>query len=670
MLRRVIGIDLLPGESPISTKNPRFSYVLLVDGAVRERGEADLRYILDLADKTRVDAIAVDNVYEIAPTIEELQILFNSLNYIPKLVQVTLIGDKTYPLNALAASLGLSSEKPSPEQAAEIAAMLCHMGVGSELVLFERDETRIVIAKGRHPSQGGMSMDRYKRNVEKLLLQKTREIREMLDKRGVDYDVFIAKTRFGVERAVFIVYASRDNLFGIVKPIHDHDLQLKIELVCKKNPVFVPLAKQPPRIRKNLDYLIVGVDPGITTGIAALTLRGELKLLTSGRELSRGHVARLLMAYGNPVVLATDVVPAPTYVKKLGSMLNAVLITPGTNLTAEEKRRLVNEFSEARNINVRVENSHQRDALAAAIYAFRKLSPKLNEARDKVRKLGLDIPEEEVEVLVAKGSTIWDAIRNVSRKYYIPEVEIEIPEKIQPYPDDRIIQTLYNKIYSMNRKIKELENDKNELIYRLKVLEEQYQKILSFQNFILKKDKMIEMMNNRLNNLISDLSKLNYELDKKKEEINYLKSIVERAALGEVILVPRVSDVKKLLETPLPTGIAVIETIKPGDDKPVAACANKQKLKALICENGYSEYYAKLLARYDVALLSEKDVRALCKLSNASVYDAYELKEAIATKLKEDSEEASRMLRDSVKALLESYKSERAQLLKSKREGS
>ncbi|MEM1508749.1 MAG: DUF460 domain-containing protein [Thermofilaceae archaeon] len=668
MLRKIIGIDLLPGESPISTKNPRFSYALLVDGTIKEKGEANLHYVLDLADKVRVDAIAVDNVYEIAPTIEELQILFNALNYTPKLVQVTIIGDKTYPLNLLAASLGLSNEKLSSEQAAEIAAMLCHMGVGSELVLFERDETKIIIAKGRHPSQGGMSLERYKRGVERLLLQKTREIREILDKRGMDYDVFIAKTRFGVERAVFIVYSSRDSLFGIVKPTRDHDLQLKIELVCKKNPVFVPLTKQPSRVRKNLDYLIVGVDPGITTGIAVLTLRGELKLLTSGRELSRGHVTRLLMAYGNPVILATDVVPAPVYVRKLGSMLNAVLITPSINLTAEEKRRLVNEYSETKNVNVLVENSHQRDALAAAIYAFRKLSPKLNEARDKVRKLGLDIPEEEVEVLVAKGLTIWDAIRNITRKYYMPEVEIEVPEKISSHPNNKVIQTLYDKIYSMNRRIKELENEKNELIYKLKVLEEQYQKILNFQNFVLKRDKMIEILNNRLNNLMLDLSKLNHELNRKKEEVGCLKSILEQTALGELILVPRVNDAKKLLETPFPTGIAVIETIKPSDDKLIATSVNKQKLKALICESGYNDYYAKLLARYDAVLLSEKDVKALYKLGNVNVYNACELEEIVITKLRESSEEVSKMLKDSIKTLLENYKSERARFIKSKQE--
>ncbi|MEM3138030.1 MAG: hypothetical protein QW760_05880, partial [Thermofilaceae archaeon] len=189
-----------------------------------------------------------------------------------------------------------------------------------------------------------------------------------------------------------------------------------------------------------------------------------------------------------------------------------------------------------------------------------------------------------------------------------------------------------------------------------------------FQNFVLKRDKMIEILNNRLNNLMLDLSKLNHELNRKKEEVGCLKSILEQTALGELILVPRVNDAKKLLETPFPTGIAVIETIKPSDDKLIATSVNKQKLKALICESGYNDYYAKLLARYDAVLLSEKDVKALYKLGNVNVYNACELEEIVITKLRESSEEVSKMLKDSIKTLLENYKSERARFIKSKQE--
>lgn len=128
LFKKIIGADLLPGESPISSREPHFAYVVMVDGTIKEKGAVSLSELLAIAQRTRADAIAVDNVYELAPSLEELQRMLNSLTHTPKLVQVTMIGGKMYQLSSLAASLGLSGGKLSPEQAAEACAQLCFMG--------------------------------------------------------------------------------------------------------------------------------------------------------------------------------------------------------------------------------------------------------------------------------------------------------------------------------------------------------------------------------------------------------------------------------------------------------------------------------------------------------------------------------------------------------------
>ncbi|MEM4872154.1 MAG: hypothetical protein QXY35_01685, partial [Thermofilaceae archaeon] len=115
------------------------------------------------------------------------------------------------------------------------------MGIGSELQLFESDETRVVISKGRTPVQGGMSVERYKRSIESRLLKKTREVQELLRERGLDYDLFITRTAYGVERSVFVIYAPRERIYGIVRPVKDHDIQVVIEPVARRDPFFVPL---------------------------------------------------------------------------------------------------------------------------------------------------------------------------------------------------------------------------------------------------------------------------------------------------------------------------------------------------------------------------------------------------------------------------------------------
>ncbi|RLF06764.1 MAG: hypothetical protein DRK00_00595 [Thermoprotei archaeon] len=664
MFRKVIGLDLLPGESPLSTSDPRFAYALLVDGMIRERGEARLSEVLEIAKNACVEAIAIDNVYELAPSVEGLRELLSSLSCMPKLVQVTMIGGKTYPLSSLAASLGLGGEKLSPAQAAEVSARLAYMGIGSELLLFER-ETRIVVSKGRSPAQGGMSLERYRRNVESLVMSKTREIKEALEKRGLDYDLFITRGRFGVERSVFIVYAPRDKLYGVVKPLHGHDIQVRIEPVIKQEPAFAPLSsswrrRAPPR------YLIVGVDPGVSTGVAALSLKGELKLLMSGRELGRGQVARMLTERGIPIIVASDVNPPPLYVRKLAATLNASLLTPPRSLTVEEKRELVNKYLEGLEIPLKVRDAHQRDALAAALYAYRRLSPKFAEVREKIRKLGLDVPEEEVEALVIRGMAIWDAIRAVSRKYYLPVVRRRAVEQRGVAEDRKLYEELYRRVLTLSRRVRELEAHKKELLDKLRMLEDQLQRVLRAQSFEARRDRLVETLQSRLKRALDEGERLRSELEELKDKVRQLGELIQQAATGDVVLAPRVGSVTDLQDVAPPSGIVVVGTLQPSEYEALLEAASKLRPRAIICEQGFDDRYAEMLACRDIALLKSSEVRPLDRVGDVYVYKRGELEEVIKRRLSELEEASEVRLREAFKRILEEYRAERLRKLRLK----
>jgi len=640
---------------------------MMVDGTIKEKGAVSLSELLAIAQRTRADAIAVDNVYELAPSLEELQRMLNSLTHTPKLVQVTMIGGKMYQLSSLAASLGLGGGKISPERAAEACAQLCFMGVGSELVLFESNETRVIVSKGRQPVQGGMSVERYKRNIESRILIKTKEIKNILDSKKIDYDIFVTKSSHGLERSVFIVYAPRDELFGAIKPIHDHDIQVRVELVEKHEPTFNPLASRPRKTRKITVHLIVGVDPGVTTGIAALTLDGELRLLISGKELGRGQVVRILSEVGSPVVVATDTSPPPEYVKKLATMLNATLVAPQSPLTVEEKRRLVSDFMGATPQNFKVKDAHQRDALAAALNAYLQLRPKLVEAREKVYRLGLDIPLEDVEALVAKGSAIWDAIRQVSRTCLVPGHEQLAPKAVIK-TETLYLENLLNRLNEAYKRIQKLENEKESLLEKIKILEEQYNRILNIQNYELKKDKEIESLKIKINMLLKENNLLEEELNKIKNRLNVIENLIAKAAFGEFVLVTRVGSLDLASDLSRTGGVVVVGALRPDDLKHLREIRNKFKLKALIYEQIPSGAFAADLASFDIALLSLDEIRPVDRVRDVYVFKRDELEKAIVEKLQKLEKESRERTRKAFKDLVESYRIDRARLIKAEGE--
>lgn len=655
-------MDLLSGESPESSREPQLAYVLLIDGSIKERGTASRSDILALAERVRVEAIAVDNVYELASSFNELQALMNGLMYPPKIVQVTIIGGRTYPLQSLAASLGLGGSKLSPSQAAEVAARLCYMGIGSELLLFENDETRITVSKGRSPIQGGMSTERYKRSIESKVLRKTKEIKNLLDERKIDYDLFITRGTFGIERSVFIVYSSREDLFGLVRPIHDHDIQVKIELIERKEPSFLPLSSVPRKVRGTSEYLIVGVDPGVSSGVAALTLDGKLKLLISGRELSRGQLIRHLTEVGNPIIIASDTSPPPSYLKKLATMLDALLIEPEHSLSIQEKRKIVSEYLASADSCLKVKNSHQRDALAAALHAYWRLKPKLLEAREKVEKLGLDIPVDDVVALVAKGSPIWEAIREVSRTHFIPEQK---PLVIKGRGTDTTSsEAVWEKLNELQRRIRELEEEKQELTTTLKALEEQFQRLLNAQSYNVRREKEIENLRKRLDLITKDYSSLIEEYNLIKNSKHELENLIYKLTIGELIPAVRVSSLSVLLKNTCTSGVAVLGSLHPGDEAHLSEISKKFKIKAIVCEQQCSEKIIEALACQDVALIHLHELNYKTRIGDVYLFQRQELEKTINEKLKKLEINSKEFIKKSFKNILNNYRTERIRILK------
>ena len=71
------------------------------------------------------------------------------------------------------------------------------------------------------------------------------------------------------------------------------------------------------------------------------------------------------MEYGNPLVVASDVNPAPKFVEKIAASLGSKIFYPEFSLSRKEKRKIVEDYEDV------IKSAHEKDALAAGLKAFK-----------------------------------------------------------------------------------------------------------------------------------------------------------------------------------------------------------------------------------------------------------------------------------------------------------
>ncbi len=116
--------------------------------------------------------------------------------------------------------------------------------------------------------------------------------------------------------------------------------------------------------------LIVGLDPGATSAYALLDLNGNVIKTNSSKDFTLSQIIEEAISSGIPVITAADVSRAPSTVHEFHRRMGTSLILPEQDLLKTEKSQLAKRS--------RFSNWHERDALAAANYAFKTLKPLLN----------------------------------------------------------------------------------------------------------------------------------------------------------------------------------------------------------------------------------------------------------------------------------------------------
>ena len=137
-----------------------------------------------------------------------------------------------------------------------------------------------------------------------------------------------------------------------------------------------------------------------------LDLDGRPIDVFSSKNYSISDLVARIISLGKPLIVASDVTPTPSMVKRISSVFSTLAPELDESLSLEEKIALT------KGAGYEYKNAHERDALAASVTAFKRYRKKFSQVQKKT-PAGVDV--EEVKAQVVKGVSISAAIDGLIR---------------------------------------------------------------------------------------------------------------------------------------------------------------------------------------------------------------------------------------------------------------
>ena len=491
----VFGVDIQSGD--IRGDAPAYALVVLDDGEI-ERDVVSFRKLCRLIDDAEPALVATDNAYELAADKNELVGFLRSLPSATKLVQVT--GDeRPEPLSRVASRHGVPYDK-KPMAEAEAAARLATANVGCEVSAFT-DTTTVKVARGRSTGSGGWSQDRYTRRIHGNVKKVAREVESKLDSANLDYEQDVTEKYGGYSNAVFTVAATPDEL-----PVSTHragDTRIEIEREQRDGISYQPLVKRRDRV-------IVGIDPGTTTAAAVVSLDGRVLARFSSRTADTAEVTEWLIEQGRPLIVAADVTPIPQTVEEFRRSFEATAWTPESDLPVDEKLHRTRDHE--------YDNDHERDAMAAALYAYDDREDQFDRITDKTPPQ-FD-REEVIAHVVANESSVEAALAELSDEDDGDDEESTHEPRELTSEEQRIkdLEAQVDRLQSHNEKLQAELTDREETI-------EEYEEKLSEA----KREERREARERRaVSRLKRETDRLERERDEARERADELEAKLDR----------------------------------------------------------------------------------------------------------------------------------------------
>ena len=478
---KVFGIDIIKGSVRSRSRRPVYALVRMEGQAIESESEVTLFRLFRMLNEEQPDILAVDSLQEIAVDQHDLFFFLQALPPQTRLVQVTG-GERKETLGKVAARYNISFNRFDPFAEARTSAQVASLGAGAEVIAFE-NESEVIVSRHRSPGKGGWSQNRYIRKIHGAVQLKGREIEMALVAAGLRYEKKETRAFGGCSRVAFRVFAKRDQV--PVSTYRGADVQVRISGKRLERIRFRPLSGKPR-------YLIVGIDPGTTTAVAALDLDGNLLHLASSRQMKMGDVVESLYRVGKPLVIASDVQEMPHSVEKIRRAFSAVAYTPKQDVSVETKVDLTSSFQYG--------NDHERDALSAALDAYRQYRHRFQNLLKRIPP-GHDI--DEVRAGVIRGQSLDQVIGGMNPAPSLPVTDSP-PVRIEVRHDEKV-RVLDGMVKRLRMFVGELQEEVKKKDYEIQRLQSRVRKIQTSRDLelakdteLVKKDAVIQSLKKRL----------------------------------------------------------------------------------------------------------------------------------------------------------------------------
>ena len=345
-----------------------------------------------------------------------------------------------------------------------------------------------------------------------------------------------------------------------------------------------------------------------------MDLKGKVIRVASSRSWGFSELVGLLIESGHPIIIATDKNPTPGTVDRIKRAFNAILHTPVSSLSVEQKLRDTKLYTYT--------NEHERDALAAAIDALRSVKNKLENVE---RKAPPDVGLDELQMLVLRGHTIDSSINLLKKPLAKLDDKVGNREH-EPIPASEK-ELLGPDIYYLKALIKRQDEQINRLVSYVVDLKRSLQlsqeKVLKLQNKIdiirtenaknLKLNKEISFRQKEIDRLTAELvhsKRVNKSLQKRSQKLKQIRAAERTKALKAIKIVKSfnreailaadeqegLSESTILLEDASGGGIAAAELLV------------SKGIRAVILKNDMSDAAQKTLFSANVPILPIQEV--------------------------------------------------------------
>lgn len=297
--------------------------------------------------------------------------------------------------------------------------------------------------------------------------------------------------------------------------------------------------------------LIVGIDPGSTSAVAAIDLDGEIQLLESGKNFPPSEIIERIVKVGRPVVVASDKGKTPSTVEDIRTSLGAQLFEPQQDLDSERKRELGKGA-----------NSHEKDAVASAVHAYNNLNREIRKIEKYREKLEIGRPQ------IAKRYFSDRPLEPQEDEEQDPGEEKETTEDdIRHGKKDKEKERLRRKVKNLEEQVGALKSELGEEKKGKKRLRRKYED--------LKEDKRDEIVKDQ------EISKREGIINEKNREIQELEEKLENAEIREKQYRKAISRLKNGAEI-----IPIIDTRT--EEVPDKAVTRSDEIKERLGKRGFN----------------------------------------------------------------------------------